>query len=114
MFIDPLLRHPIQVRMWNGERCRGDVAIPGQSLDLAGIPDSEWPENEPGGVQDGLVHMRPRFRITPNVEGAPDATDEVPGSERKITMALVDLPSCSGRVSGMPETENGCGRQGEQ
>lgn len=48
---NPLLRHAVCVWMWDIERRRGDLAVPGETLDIWGISDGERSEDQTGCFQ---------------------------------------------------------------
>jgi hypothetical protein len=43
---NPLLGHAVCVGMWDVERGRGDLAIPSETLDISGITQGEWSEDQ--------------------------------------------------------------------
>src|SRR6266567_8779559 len=48
---NPLLRHAVCVGMWDVERGRGDLSLPSETLDISGITQGEWSEDQTGCFQ---------------------------------------------------------------
>jgi len=68
---NPLLRHAVFVWMWDIERRRGDLAIPGETLDIWGISDGEWSEDQTGCFQGWTLFHGIVLSGAPNASAQP-------------------------------------------
>jgi len=73
-----LLRHAVFVGMWDVERGGGNLSIPSETLDISGIPQGEWSEEQTGCCQcwtlfHGIVLSGAPKRLIPTIKKAPSS-----------------------------------------
>ena len=75
---NPFLCHAIFVGVWDGERGRGDLALPSAMLDIAGISQGAWSEDQTGCFQCWTFFKDIVLSGAPNARGERRATGTDP------------------------------------